>query len=147
MRLIISIAQAYHDICAGEEPWIALGNFMNEWFDYSKEERGLLVAEVLHVPSSPTAMQSRWALFCAASVEYLSLRAEIQIPAWVECFSLPLTEPWYEFDAPGLVHPAVQARLRASTPEPFARRNIFCGDRVFANKYEFAAQRKQRATS
>jgi predicted amidohydrolase YtcJ len=25
----------YEDICQGEQPWVALGNFMNEWFDYA----------------------------------------------------------------------------------------------------------------
>jgi len=32
----------------------------------------------------------------------------------------------------------VQARLLQETPEPFARGNIYCGNRMFANKYELA---------
>ncbi len=36
--------------------------------------------------------------------------------------------------------PSVRAFLREQTPEPFARRNIYCGNRVFANKYELVEQ-------
>jgi len=32
-----TMACAYQEICQGEEPWVALGNFMNYWFDYAKD--------------------------------------------------------------------------------------------------------------
>jgi len=41
----------------------------------------------------------------------------------------------------------VQERLRMETPEPFTRRNIFCGDRIFANKYELVADIRERQTA
>ena len=30
-----TMALTYQAICQGERPWVALGNFMNEWFDYA----------------------------------------------------------------------------------------------------------------
>ncbi len=38
-----TMAVAYAEICQGEDPWIALGNFMNDWFDYAKDRREQLV--------------------------------------------------------------------------------------------------------
>jgi hypothetical protein len=40
--------------------------------------------------------------------------------------------------------PRVQEKLRRTTPEPFAKRNIFCGDRVFNNKYEYEGRQGRR---
>jgi hypothetical protein len=33
----------------------------------------------------------------------------------------------------------MRERLMHDTPEPFARRNIFCGNRLYQNKYEMSA--------
>jgi hypothetical protein len=30
------------------------------------------------------------------------------------------------------------------TPEPFTKRNIYCGNRMFANKYEIAEKYRRR---
>ena len=37
-----TMALTYQAICQGERPWIALGNFMNEWFDYAIDRRPTL---------------------------------------------------------------------------------------------------------
>ena len=34
-KTIQTMARAYQLICAGEDPWTALGNFTNAWYDYS----------------------------------------------------------------------------------------------------------------
>ena len=77
-----TMAGAYQEICQGDEPWIALGNFLNDWFD-----------------------------------------------------------------APMAHKPEVRAYLLQQTPETFTRRNIYCGDRVFANKYELAEQHRSASPS
>ena len=77
---IYTMAASYRDICQGEEPWIALGNFMNEWFDYAKDRRAELVAAPTSLPEVPTQQQLRWAAFCAASVEYLCARYSVLCP-------------------------------------------------------------------
>lgn len=133
-----TIAFTYKEICQGERPWVALGNFMNDWFDYAKDRRAELVAEPISLPEMPDNEMFRWAVFCAASVEYLCQRYSLPCPSWVRNPIYTLAEPW--FHVPMAHKPEVRAYLIQKTPEPFARRNIYCGDRVFANKYEFAEE-------
>ena len=83
------------------------------------------------------------AAFCAASVEWLCQRYNVPCPSWVDNPTYKLAEPW--FDSPGAHKPEVRTRLIQKTPEPFTRRNIFCGDRMFANKYELAEQHRRRS--
>src|SRR5690348_228017 len=77
---IQSIADTYKAICAGEAPWVALGNFMNAWYDYAKNQREALVSEPLPAFATPSLDQRRWAAFCAASVEYLCQRYGLHCP-------------------------------------------------------------------
>ena len=140
---IQTMAIAYQQICRGEAPWIALGNFMNAWFGYAKDKRPQLVSDPLSLPESLNTHTLRWAVFCAASVEWLCAKYDIPCPSWVHNPIFPLPEPW--FDSLGADKPELRARLIQTTPEPFTRRNIFCGDRVFANKYELAEQWRQRS--
>jgi hypothetical protein len=137
-----TMAFTYQEICQGERPWVALGNFMNDWFDYAKDRRAELVKTPIALPEKPTEEQFRWAVFCAASVEYLCTRYAVPCPAWVYNPLYMLSEPW--FDAPMAHKPEVQAYLMEQTPEPFARRNIYCGNRMFNNKYELAEQHRLR---
>lgn len=129
-----TMAVAYQEICQGETPWVALGNFMNDWFDYAKERRVELVADPVVMPKSPSTIELQWAVFCAASVEWLCERYEVPCPIWVNNPAYYLPEPW--FDCPNAHKLELQQRLIEQTPEPFTRRNIFCGNRMFANKYE-----------
>src|SRR5438128_6836500 len=133
-----TMAVTYQEICQGEAPWVALGNFMNDWFDYAKDRREQLVVEPISLPESPSNHAHRWAAFCAASVEWLCERYGVSCPSWVHNPAYYLPEPW--FDSPGAYKPQVRTRLISQTPEPFSRRNIFCGNRMFANKYELAEQ-------
>ncbi len=133
-----TMSATYQEICQEEEPWIALGNFLNDWFDYAMDQRDELVAAPLSMPQEPNQYQWRWAAFCAASVDYLCARFSVPCPTWVSLPIYTLPEPW--FDAPMAHKPEVRTYLLHHTPEPFTRRNIYCGDRVFANKYELAEQ-------
>ena len=137
-----TMAVTYQEICQGETPWVALGNFMNDWFDYARDKRIQLVADPISLPESLNTDIQRWAAFCAASVEWLSERYNIPCPTWVHNPAYILAEPW--FDSPGAHKPQVRKWLIEETPEPFTRRNIFCGNRMFANKYELAEQMRLR---
>src|SRR5579863_2247010 len=35
IKTVQTISRAYQQICTGEEPWIALGNFRNAWYGYA----------------------------------------------------------------------------------------------------------------
>jgi hypothetical protein len=139
-----TMAFSYQEILQGEEPWIALGNFMNDWFDYARDRRAELVADPIILPEPASSEALRWATFCTASVEYLCERYAVPCPAWVANTHYVLPEPW--FDSPGAHKPQVRERLIQKTPEPFSRRNIYCGNRMFANKYEFAEQQRALST-
>lgn len=129
-----TIAYAYQEICQGEEPWVALGNFMNAWFGYARDCRFQLVEEPPTLPSKATRVQQRWAAFIAASVEWLCERYQEPCPQWVHDPRYVLPELWWYGIGPGA---RSQRRwLIAHTPEPFTRRNIYCGNRMYENKYE-----------
>ncbi len=126
--------RSFEQICQGEDPWLPLGNFMHQSFGYYKHLRPELVSEPLEVPEHPSPDQVRWAAFCAASVEYLCEHYAIPCPAWALHSRYTLEQPWY-YDLNADL-PEVQEELRQTTPAAFTRRAIFCGDRVYRNKYE-----------
>jgi hypothetical protein len=109
-------------IAAGIDPWVAYSDFLEDW-TYSPEARGGLVAKrpKFHDPD-----QQRWAALIAASVEALCDRDGVPTPAWTKDPSLRLSEPWYLYEGTG----RIRQWLRESTPQPFASRNIWSGDRV-----------------
>ncbi|HJT55420.1 MAG TPA: hypothetical protein VJ761_02905 [Ktedonobacteraceae bacterium] len=139
-----TMALTYQEICQGERPWVALGNFMNDWFDYAKDRRAELVADPISLPDSSSSDALRWAAFCTASVEWLCERYNVPCSSWVRTATYCLPESW--FDAPQADKPQVREWLIRHTPELFTRRNIFCGDRIFANKYEFVEQYRRLST-
>ena len=49
-----TMAWAYQQICAGEDPWTALGNFTNAWYGYARDRRSALVSEPLAEPEQGT---------------------------------------------------------------------------------------------
>ncbi len=125
---------AFKEICEGEQPWIALGNFMNYWFCYAKDRREALVVEPIQEALADTYVQ-RWAAFCAASVEFLCKKYTVPCPEWVHDPKYILPEPWYHlprYDVPIQVY----ASLVASTPEEFRKRNMYVDDNVYDNKWE-----------
>ncbi|GER90347.1 hypothetical protein KDW_45090 [Dictyobacter vulcani] len=141
-----TISVSYQEICSGAEPWLPLGNFMNDFFGNFTDRRVELLRDPIQEPLNPTEEQHRWAVFCAASVEYLCQKYDLPVPTWTsDPAYAPLPEPWYHSK---MAHkPAVQQRLLRETPEAFAKRNIYCGGRVFANKYELAEELRQRQSA
>ena len=134
-----TIQQSYKDICDGESPWLPLGNFMNDFFSNFADRRMDLIQEPVQRPEHPTLEQQQWAVLCAAAVEYLCEKYDVSVPAWVcESAYAPLPEPWYLSAASH--KPRVREKLERETPEVFARRNVFCGNRVFLDKREEAAK-------
>src|SRR5215468_3210146 len=90
-----SMRGAFQNICAGQGPWIALGNFLNDWFVDAKDRRFDLVREPLEDPPAGEYNQ-RWAAYCAASVEHLCAKYNVPCPSWVHDPKYVLPAPWYE---------------------------------------------------
>ncbi len=133
-----TMKRAYQHICTGEEPWIALGNFRNAWYGYAKDIRVNLVNEPLLEPEQETEHARHWGAFCAASVEFLCDRYGVACPEWVYLPRYTLTTPWYG-ETRDAIQKSVLQYLIETAPVPFARRNVFCGNRLFQNKYEMSA--------
>ncbi len=125
------VAGVFDQICNNETPWVAIGNFLNDWWAYAVDHR----RELIEVPLAPatTPEMQRCAAFCAAMVEWLCSEAGLPPPSWVylECYILP--EPWYFRE-----QWSSRSKLIARTPAPFQRRNIFGGDRTFLHKWDMA---------
>jgi hypothetical protein len=129
---IQTMRRAYTDICQGEDPWTALGNFTNAWYDYAKGMRPSLVSQPLVSSDYDTEYTCRWAAFCAASVEFLCNIYQLQCPEWVHDPLYILSQPWSGSN----IFPDITPHSIKTTPIPYAKRNIFCGSGLFKNKYE-----------
>lgn len=132
-----TMSRAYRQICEGEEPWIALGNFRNAWYGHAKDRRVALVSDPLTKPVQDTEHNQRWSAFCAATVEFLCERYDVAFPPWVHDQCYTLETPWWHTKRAD--DPRVRERLVQTTPGAFARRKIFCGNRLYQNKYEMSA--------
>ena len=129
-----TMAATFTAIQTGEDPWVALGNFSNEWFLYACDRREELVADA---PASITATsldasdERRWLTFIAASTEYLCAQYTVACPLWASHSRYRLATPWYDVV---YLDQEIQTWLGETTPEPFRRRNIYCGNTVFLDK-------------
>ncbi len=131
---IQTLAMAYDELASGKEGFrVAVGNFMKAFFLYYTDERQKLLDMPLKMPENPTWEQRGWAAFCAGAAEYLAGRYDLRCPSWAHDPIYVLPEPWYHPACEAF--PGLRARFEAETPEPFRRRNVFCGERVFSNPH------------
>ena len=119
-----TIADTFDQICAKQEPWVAIGNFLNDWWFYAAEHRRELIDKPIASASTPDTQ--RWAAFCAAMVEWLCWEDGLSFPAWTDQECYILSEPWFLYEKW-----TRRAWLLATTPAPFKMRNIYGGDRMF----------------
>jgi hypothetical protein len=143
-----TMARSYQEILQGQggTPWVPLGNFMLDFFRNfpAPEQRAALLAEPLEggVGAAGSVDAHKWAVFCAASVEYLAHEYGLECPAWVNDPAYqPLPEPWY-FSPMSYVKEHVRLMEEQETPQQFARRNIYCGE-VYVDKYTKAQKYRQ----
>ncbi|HZR00799.1 MAG TPA: hypothetical protein VFC93_18510 [Chloroflexota bacterium] len=108
----------------GGDPWLAIGQFVDDWHRTPLAKRPTLVAAA---PGPAEGDDVRWAAFLAAAVEWLCAQDGLDYPEWTADPSYRLREPWFLY--PGW-------RLRAwqlvETPAPFKARNVFGGNRILA---------------
>jgi hypothetical protein len=108
-------------------PWVAIGDFLDDWRQSAREDRLDLVA--MDIPDTDVIQDNlelrRWAAFCAAMVEWLCWRDQLPFPPWTNRAEYRLSEPWFLY--PGDL---LRAWQLATTPAPFKMRNIFGGDQI-----------------
>ena len=111
-------------ITEGVDPWLALGQLLDDWRGAPPSRRANLVREALpDVPSDAL----RWAALLAATVEFLCAEDDLPSPSWTRRPEYRLKEPWFLY--PGW---RLRAWQLAETPVAFRMRNIFGGDRILA---------------
>ena len=119
---IYTIKETAKQIYSGNDPWLALGNFLNDWWGHAEKNRQTLINEP--PDQGDTLEDHQWAAFCAASVEELCKRTAFPCPKWINQPEFFLTNPWF-YDG-----------YNKATLEPFARRNIFVPGNTLDSKYE-----------
>ncbi|MDP2935117.1 MAG: hypothetical protein Q8O86_01345 [Dehalococcoidia bacterium] len=117
-------AETIQIIAGGEDPWLAFGQFLDDWRGTDSAQRPGLVSEPLP-DVSPEYL--RWAALLAAAVDWLCAQEQIPAPSWTSRPDYRLPEPWFLY--PGW---RLRAWQLAETPVPFRMRNIFGGDRILA---------------
>lgn len=121
-----SAAESFERIRGGENPWVALGDFLDDWRRTDHEDRFALVAQPLQEVSTPE--EQRWAALFAATVEQLSSQEGFSPPYWTTLPRYCLPEPWY----PVGKTENLRRLLAETTPEVFKKRNVFAGERILS---------------
>ncbi|GAC1369089.1 MAG: hypothetical protein NVSMB44_35910 [Ktedonobacteraceae bacterium] len=118
-----TIAETFERILKGTTPWVAIGDFLDDWRRSAVAHRYELVETP--IAAAPTPEMLRWDAFCASMVEWLCWQDDLPFPAWTDQECYVLSEPWFIYDG---------WRLRAwqlvMTPAAFKTRNIYGGDRM-----------------
>ncbi|MDA8193449.1 MAG: hypothetical protein M0Z53_05575 [Thermaerobacter sp.] len=118
-----TLAGAWKTVIAGtQSPRLLIGDFVDDWRRYPDPViREGLVRDPLTDVADDTL--HRWGAFCAAMVEYLTVRDGVPTPTWVFADHWVLPTPWFL-----LPHWKMRAWLLVATPPPWKRRRIFGGD-------------------
>jgi hypothetical protein len=105
-------------IAAGDPGFVAMGDFLDDFYAAAREERSALIAG-----EPPPGLDARWAAYLAATVEVLAARHDLTVPPWTQRPIYFLREPWFLWEG---------ARMLAllDTPRPFARHGIFADSRL-----------------
>ena len=119
-----TISQTFERIQQGTTPWVAIGDFLDDWKRSAPENWSALVVEPIANHGGDADLR-RWAAFCAAMVEWMCWKERLPFPSWTARDVYLLPEPWFLYRGWRL-----RAWQLATTPAPFKVRNIFGGDRM-----------------
>ena len=108
----------------GENPWVAHGDFIDDWRRSKREDRLELVCDPLSEAS--TEQEKQWAALFVASIEQLCIQDELVVPSWMQDQKYRLQEPWY----PEARSENMRRYLRETTSPIFAQYNVFGGNDI-----------------
>lgn len=117
-------SESFRRILAGENPWVAFGDFLDDWRRSDYEDRLELVAQPLEKAS--TLDEERWAALLAGAIEQLCIQEGHSVPAWIKESRYYLQEPWY----PSARKEEFRRLVAEVTPEVFKQRKVFVTDKV-----------------
>src|SRR5205807_1204306 len=116
-------SETFERISNGTTPWVAIGDFLDDWRTSAVQDRLELVNAPIAHASTPELQ--KWAAFIAAMVEWLCWQDGLPFPGWTDQQDYILTEPWFLYKGRNL-----RAWQLVTTPAPFKMRNIYGGDRM-----------------
>ena len=119
-----SASESFKRILKGENTWVALGDFLDDWKRSDYEDRLELAAQPLE--EAFTLDEQRWAALFAGAVEQLCIQEGHPVPAWIKESRYYLQESWY----PSARKEAFRRIVAETTPEVFKQRKVFVTDRV-----------------
>jgi hypothetical protein len=117
-----TIAESFDRLTRAENPWVAFGDFLDDWRRSDPQDR----YELIEAPLQDATHHAQWAALFAAAVEQLCSRERIDPPAWVRDEKYYLLEPWY----PTVRSEKMRQLYQEITPLIFKQHNVFSGDRV-----------------
>lgn len=115
--------ETFSRISNGTTPWVAIGDFLDDWRTSAVQDRLELVNAPIAHASTPELQ--KWAAFIAAMVEWLCWQDGLPFPEWTDQQGYILTEPWFLYNGRNL-----RAWQLVATPALFKMRNIYGGDRM-----------------
>ncbi len=122
-----TVSQSFDRVRRGEDPWIALGDFLDDWQRAEPDQRPLLVADP--IPTTEDDPQRRWAALFAAAVDWLCWTAEprVETPGWLADDIYVLPVPWFVVEST-----ALRTWQLVESPTPFRMRRIFTDASIVA---------------
>lgn len=121
-----SAAEGFQRVKQGENPWVAFGDFLDDWRRSPREDRLALVAQPLEEAVTPE--EQRWAALFAAAVEQLCVLEHLSLPPWLNAPRYYLQEPWF----PEARTEKLRRLLEETTPEIFKKHNVFGGESILS---------------
>lgn len=73
--------ETFERILAGTTPWVAVGDFLDDWRRMAVRSKPGLMAEPI-ADAGEDLERQRWAAFLAATVEWLCWQGKLPFPAW-----------------------------------------------------------------
>jgi hypothetical protein len=123
------LATAFDAVTRGADPWLVLGDFLDDWRRADIEQREELMRAPLIVAPEADDDTRRWAALFAAVADWLCWRNDPRLarPSWVDQAVFRLDRPWF-------VMPGQKMRLwqLVHSPAPFRLRNVFTDESVVA---------------
>lgn len=126
---LTTIAAAFDAVTRGADPWLALGDFLDDWRRAVLDQRHELIRDPLVLPTDADETVRRWAALYTAAADWLCWRNEPRLrrPTWLDYAAFRLDKPWF-------VMPGQKMRLwqLVHSPTPFRLRNVFTDETVIA---------------
>jgi hypothetical protein len=119
-------AESFDRLLQGENPWVTLGDFLDDWRRSAIADRPTLVVQP--IANASTNEEKQWSALFAASVEQLCSEDQLPPPSWTQASQHYLSEPWY----PGVRTENLRRLQAETTPTIFKQHNVFGGDNLLS---------------